>query len=499
MSVATGRGPLPAWHLLRHELLFLAWAGMDATLLACLAIAFTPWARYWPGWQLTLLLFLLVLIPFNLARLIAMGRMRPGRQQLLLAGLVVPVIFLALGQLVYQRSALFGLGWLPQFFRNLTESGNPFWIRDLVVIFLVSLAWARGISLSGREVDVDRLGLRFRLDALILAPLLLVLAGPRLAVRVAPLVLAFFLAALLAIALTRAEQTEAGEGRRGHAMSARWFAAVAAASLALVLVGGAFTALTGNSPLAFMNAWLGPVWLAASMGGTTVITTLAYVGRPLLFLFDVVVARLIAVLAWLQGLLQRNAAPAEAVEATDFTGNTWDALIDWLTRPAIGRPLVNLRLVLIGLVLLVVLLAVAGAGTTLARRRLTRDAGPARAPSAGEAPERGGLRGLLDRLTGARRRWRAATVRRIYQQMCDAAEGAGHPRLDAETPYEFLASLARVWPHDQGDTELITHAYVRVRYGEIPETQAELDAIRAAWRRLADTLPAPNAGAPRSS
>lgn len=74
--------------------------------------------------------------------------------------------------------------------------------------------------------------------------------------------------------------------------------------------------------------------------------------------------------------------------------------------------------------------------------------------------------------------------------MSDVAESFGYPRLEAETPYEYLTSLARVWPQAATETQLITQAYVRVRYGEIPETRAELEQILAAWRTLLNTLPA---------
>jgi hypothetical protein len=91
---------------------------------------------------------------------------------------------------------------------------------------------------------------------------------------------------------------------------------------------------------------------------------------------------------------------------------------------------------------------------------------------------------ILERL-GILRQWRAAaSVRRIYRAMCRAAAAAGYPRLEAETPYEYLPALARVWPDGAPETRVITEAFIRVRYGEAPETEAELETIRDAWRRL---------------
>ncbi|MBK7177431.1 MAG: DUF4129 domain-containing protein [Chloroflexi bacterium] len=64
------------------------------------------------------------------------------------------------------------------------------------------------------------------------------------------------------------------------------------------------------------------------------------------------------------------------------------------------------------------------------------------------------------------------------------------PRAAAETPYEYLATLAAAWPEHTTETSLITQAYVNIRYGELPETQEELSQIQAAWKRLEATRPA---------
>ena len=68
--------------------------------------------------------------------------------------------------------------------------------------------------------------------------------------------------------------------------------------------------------------------------------------------------------------------------------------------------------------------------------------------------------------------------------MCAAAAAAGYPRCGSETPYEYLSSLSRIWPELTADTRLITEAFIRVRYGEVPETDEELETLRSAWRRL---------------
>jgi hypothetical protein len=41
---------------------------------------------------------------------------------------------------------------------------------------------------------------------------------------------------------------------------------------------------------------------------------------------------------------------------------------------------------------------------------------------------------------------------------------------------------------------MITDAYVAVHYGEVPETDAELEQIRACWERLKESMRTASAG-----
>ncbi|MEZ4516989.1 MAG: hypothetical protein R3C44_09190 [Chloroflexota bacterium] len=57
---------------------------------------------------------------------------------------------------------------------------------------------------------------------------------------------------------------------------------------------------------------------------------------------------------------------------------------------------------------------------------------------------------LLQRL-GIFQQWRAAaSIRRIAESMCREAAAAGYPRLEAETPYEYLKTLAQTRPANSG-------------------------------------------------
>jgi hypothetical protein len=92
-----------------------------------------------------------------------------------------------------------------------------------------------------------------------------------------------------------------------------------------------------------------------------------------------------------------------------------------------------------------------------------------------------GLAGLA-RLRYGRRLLAAARIRRIYVELMTLSEQLDLTRADAETPLEFLPALRRLFPGSAAELNAITQAYLRIRYGELPETQAEVDQVESAWR-----------------
>jgi hypothetical protein len=81
----------------------------------------------------------------------------------------------------------------------------------------------------------------------------------------------------------------------------------------------------------------------------------------------------------------------------------------------------------------------------------------------------------------------AFTIRRIYAQMSILAARRGYPRAKADTPLEYRPALRKAFPGCEPDIERITQAYLGVRYGELPETPEDLDAVRRAWEQLRET------------
>jgi hypothetical protein len=120
----------------------------------------------------------------------------------------------------------------------------------------------------------------------------------------------------------------------------------------------------------------------------------------------------------------------------------------------------------------------------------------------GEDPEsllkRGEAAGLLkkairdafgewtSRLHPAQKKLIAARIRLIYAQLMDLCADLGHPRPLGRTPLEFQSEMGELFSNYPNDLDRITQAYIRVRYGEIPESEDEIQAVEDSWKRVAE-------------
>jgi hypothetical protein len=87
-------------------------------------------------------------------------------------------------------------------------------------------------------------------------------------------------------------------------------------------------------------------------------------------------------------------------------------------------------------------------------------------------------------LRQAARRSAAQRIRVIYIDLLDLADRLKYPRRLHQTPLEYLPELQNAFPGSPQELVLITQAYLRVRYGELPETLAEVNSIENAWRQV---------------
>ena len=476
-----------AWGYISHELTYITWALMEVALLAPVMLSIFNWTRYWPAGQLATWILLLMLLPFNLIRLMSLIGLPTERQRWLMIGVLLFTIFLALRTLLHEPHSLFDMRWIGDFYRNLAEPGNQLWTRDIAVFFIVCFMWWRGIRLTYHIPSLDRAGLRLRVGGLILAPLVIWIASDLLLKNVLPFILLFFTGGLTAIALIRAEQTEQERSGQAASLTPQWVGSIFVAAVAVVFTGSLLATIISGQPPEAIALWIAPIWLAIRMGATAVFTTAVYVASPLLnalaWLIQLIISFLSSLLSGAMQALQ-DAAPNIAMPATPEVVTEATEVIE--TSGASDGTKIIVILLMLAVILLV----------TLGLSRLFRQAVIAARDSEQigsqtlESLEKPSLaRRMLEKLGLLKGLRTAISIRRIYWQMCRAAAGAGYPRLDVETPYEYLASLIQVWPTNTADARLITQAYVKIRYGELPESQEEINQIRAAWQRLETTTP----------
>lgn len=488
-AAAAGSRLQMAWAYARHELLYLCWALMEVALIVPVALSAMEWARFWPVAPFTLWLLFILLIPFNLHRILSLTETPVRRRQNVLLLALVATFVVSARALLFDPDSLFDVGWVVDLFNHFTEPGNPLLGRDLGLFFLLAFTWWRGLSLTNRQVEFKESGLRLRLGGLLLAPVVVGIGmlpgGP----PALPFVLLFFLSGLMTVALTRAEEVAMDQTGHSYPMRPRWVAVVFLSSLLTVFVAGVAAAALSGEGLVRVLQWLEPLWQAMRLLTTVVVVMVAYV-----------TVFLLTPLAWLlRRLAQRfNLLPAEGpgpeVEPAETGPTDVNELVEALQQPGIPE-WINQALVLLLIAGVLLLLYVAFA-------RYFRERGFVYGPgetagARGREEEAGaGLGERIRRRLGLwRRRRAAASIRRIYRRMSEAAAVAGFPRAPAETPYEYLSTLNEAWPEGTAETRLITRAYVNVRYGELPETKEELDAISAAWERL-QAAGEPSAGRP---
>lgn len=481
--MTTTPAPAPGYRtqLLLRELPIWVWALADVSLVVPLFLVIMPWSRQWPVWALTMLALGLILLPFNLARLMTLWHIPLERQRRWMGIGLVATLLLTLRQLLFNPSSLLDLTWLVDLLDHLTIAGYPYWARDFGIIGLVLYTWWRGISLPDRSFSMNWIGLQFRLRALILAPLIIVFGSRRLISDITPFIILFGITHLVMIALSRAEEVQKHETGLAFYMTPRWLAVVVAASAAVV--GSSwFIATTAGADIVAQGPQEGALLVVY-----TVFFTFIYLIAPILFpILEFLTTFLTRLFAPLAALLAQFATGENPAEQPQFEQGPIEEATGLVAQLATYVPALVFLAILAGIIAVVLWWysqMMQDDEVDLNREQIGLD---------GRLVSGEKTTSLWDRLRRGLpgfRQWRAArSIRRIYYQMVYAAEHRGVSRLPAQTPYEFLPDLSEIWPDGQTDTELITQAYVRIRYGQLPENPAELQAIVQAWNRLAKRL-----------
>ncbi|NLX10276.1 MAG: DUF4129 domain-containing protein [Chloroflexi bacterium] len=349
-----------------------------------------------------------------------------------------------------------------------------------IVIVWVLVLWWRGYRLGSAYMTLVRASFGMRLGILSFFIVILA-AGGDLRADVLSLLPFFFFFGLLASSLARADSLNLDRAGRDSPFGRGWIASLFVITLALTASG-----------------YVAALWLAG-LDTTQAAEALATIGGGLLTLIFLLLSPLLLLAQAIYDLIPRGSGTPVQFETgqrepPDQISTPW--LADVFT--VLGDALVVIVLLLVAIMVLALIwFLFIARGDRQEQNHEERE-------SIGTGEVVGGLRTALRdslrRLMGAlglfqqfglgRDLFAALTIRRIYARMEKLAGKRGYPRTLSETPYEYRRELHLAFPGMDSDVQTITEAYVAVRYGDVPESRAELDQVRAAWDRL-DSSPDP--------
>jgi hypothetical protein len=355
-------------------------------------------------------------------------------------------------------------------------------IPDEFVVALVCLAacW-RGLSLAQEFIEPLTVRQNFRFGVIMfLAYVFLntLVTGE----TPGPLMYLFLVCGLTAMGAARIWSISSLRGGAGSPFDRRWFFGMVGATLAVVGLAALAARLVGSGVI-FQQ-------IGAAILGVFMLVLLAAISPAIYFL-----PRLLGNVPAVSGAVGQLTERLRSVQAALLSFS--DRLFAFLERSGLFTLARHLKPILLWSLIGVVGLLILGA---LARWLHQDRAGWSDERQSLLAPEqlwqllRAALQNQLRRagqslagmarLRPSQRLLAAAHIRRIYTRLMELAAALGAPRLSAQTPLEFLPALTSLFPDCQAELVAITQAYLRVRYGELPETRQEVQQIEAAWLRI---------------
>ena len=466
------------------------WLSLAAAELCWVVPVF--WALTWnfiphPPFLLWLGTLVLLLGFFFFYRALVSADLTLRLQQVLLAaGLVLCIVFV-LRFHVLAGSELRAVDWLLMPFRDVSDVSRRVPLSWLTIVLLIYL-WARAIHLANRSLSTEQVGFSFRSGVLMLV-VVAFLVQTFTKLDASGFVMAYFFFALVAVAVARIEEVSRLPNSTPVPFSGFWIGSTVGAVALLVVLGAALALFLTGGGLERLLQWLAPV--------LRVVEAIVVFMGTLFVLF----------LEWFFGLF--------SLDLTDLGGQLRDALAQLdltLEPPAIPPPEGESQAWLILSralqMLFTVVLPVAAVSLILLLtwRRVRRRGDDDRSEESRESLLSSGavadsLQGMLrdglqrlGELAGLARRFgpgarflAAISIRRIYSNMVRMATEAGYPRGKTQTPYEYLATLRQAFPSSEADAVVITEAYVNAHYGQVPDSQEELQRIRDCWERMRST------------
>lgn len=342
----------------------------------------------------------------------------------------------------------------------------------VLVLFFVIWMWWRGLTLSQDVLRPSTAWRRFELGLLFFMAYLFIASQVSFYRPGFGIFVLFLFSGLLAVIFVRVSYVGINRGVSKNPFDLRWLASVSGilgATVALAALAGSL--LTGQYRL-FLD------FLAEAIRFLIAVTLFIF-GIPGLL----VSILLIPIVPWLKVIV-----PQQSI--SDTMQKVFQRFMVQDAKDATPLPISIQTLCFWALVLLLIVVLIIRIQRVLAMHRYSKAYQPEHLLKRGEAREiirkalQDALNGLVGRLRPVRRFMAAARIRRIYTQLMDLCQELNSPRPVSTTPYEFLPELGELFTAQTEDLRVLTEAYIRVRYGEFPESKAEIDAVESAWQRI---------------
>ncbi len=397
------------------------------------------------------------------------------------ARLIVVSTGLCMGLLVvrhtyYPAWALWQLGWVGDLARA-AHDALPTVAPPVMGALAAAALWWRGVVLGERDSTHEDSEQAFQRGVAwsVVFVLLMALYGDTsafaLTASAVSYLLGFLALGLIAMAVARLveiwEESHADD-QQALAMNRHWLA------LLVILVGIMLLAATLLSRAVGVDIWshlsplLEPLLPVVEVIFAIVFAIAAVFARAILF-----------VLSHIRAVQPRAGAPLGENPFGDFLRRLQELAV-----PPEVTGGARWGMVLLGVLVLCALIALA----VVRRRRSVRP---------GVDDERESVWSVRAALGGLGDAWRSlwqrrhhaaseredphvAAIRMLYRHLLHLAAAGGVPRTPWQTPYEYLPRL-RLWvPERESECEIVTEAYVRVRYTPHPPAPEEIAQVRAA-------------------
>jgi hypothetical protein len=442
---------------------------MECSWLTTWYAAYYSWRVTWAG--AFFVLAVIALVSHYLARAMDVWGWRPVIRRIVYTLWVLAALLASLKLLVYANQTV-------TFFELFTR---PFWAvgpggvdrGEFVHIVLIAGLALRGASLARNPVINNDFRASFIFGLLVL--LIFGLVFPHYPTQQTGFALYFYLfVSLIGLSAIRIARLSILRGGRLPDLNFFWLAGILLSVMVVVLIG----ILSG----ALMQGFVAQILAKIVVLLVQIVLLVCFVAlMPLLFV-------LILLIPWLASLFKLNNLNQVIENMQNLTKIAVQENSGQISKTAdlIGQSRPFVLLAILAGILVIILI---GLNWRSWRARLL---GEGQSSSLNINPEfkiPPILKNLGQRMNlfNARRALAAERIRRIYAQLMILSAKLGVERPVAITPLEFLPQLQQLFPDEVVGLTTITHAYVQIRYGELPENEQEVNKVLAAWENIHKT------------